>query len=661
MQHTPDVPAVVPAAPVMPAPANRDSRSARPILLWSVVIVAVLATLAGFGVTRSSLANLDDPVDGVQGLLLGEPRMVRSDEWMRITPLQVGTLSSPGSAFQTPLALPVPSALDGSGGLVAEVLNPEAVAARAVARLDPVIGFALLWHASGLLFWVAFPLWLFRMGLGTGMSLVLSALVWFAPANQWWSGTPTAILGTAAAASVAAMWAASSVGRRSWVPATIAMALAGLFFARLGQMYLVWVLPLGSAVCVVTAAWMLTRQGQRRQALAALVGTIVVAAGLTWWFVAANSAYFAALADTVYPGGRRSVGQAVGGPALFGGPLLAANQLPDVEVVGSNLSEITSGYLVVGFTAIAWMVLRLVRGPRPGLPAWVAAAMLVAWSTWCIFDWPASAVALFPLNLVAPQRLAQVLAFLVVPLAALLLVDSERTPSSRALRLSLAVLAGLVGALVLWSVGAVLSQTWLPGLSGRYVALVSTLWAIGLGLAVMGQAVRWWLVLAGLAVLTTVGVNPVQQGWGDLQTSAAARSLLARSQAAPEGSLAAAQDLFTGAVLAANAIPAISGQQLGGPSELWRVLDPDGSQADGWNRAAANLVFDWAAPGAPTTITNPQPDLIVVSLDPCSATLDELQVRTIIATSPLRGRDCLANLERMQIMGMKKWVYDRVG
>lgn len=638
-----------------------ETRSARPILVWSAVVVVLLAVLTTLGVTRSSMAVLDDPIDGVQGLVAGEPRLVRSDEWMRITPIQLGTLSRPDVDFQTPLALPVPAALDGSGGLVAQVLNPEAAAARAVAQFNPEAGFALLWHFSGLLFWVFFPLWLFRLGLGTGMSLVLSALVWFAPSNQWWSGTPAGILGTAAAASVASIWAADALLRSHWARGVLAVALAGLMLARLGQLYLVWALPLGSVVCVVTAAWLLVRPGKRRSAIAALAGTSIVAMAVTLWFVAVNSAYFSAIAASVYPGSRRSGGQAVGGPALFGGPLLGGNQLAGVEVVGTNLSEITSGYLVVGFVALALLALQFLRGPRPGVPAWVAAGLLAAWSTWCMLDWPASSAELFPLNLVSPQRLAQILAFLVVPLLALLLTAAQRVVVPRTLSLGLAVAVGIAGGLALWRVGGVMSATSLPGMSQGYIAVVSLLWAVGLALAVMGHRPRWWLVLAVLAVLTTAGVNPVQRGWGDLQSSAAARSLAARSQASPAGSLMAAQDLFTGAVLAANAIPALSGQQLGGPTDLWRELDPQGQYTDAWNRAAANLVFDWAAPAAATTITNPQPDLIVVSIDPCAGVLDRLGVQTIIATSPLRGRQCLGDVERMKVMGMKKWVYDRVG
>ncbi len=151
---------------------------------------------------------------------------------------------------------------------------------------------------------------------------------------------------------------------------------------------------------------------------------------------------------------------------------------------------------------------------------------------------------------------------------------------------------------------------------------------------------RWWSVLPACLVLLWTGaqVNPVVFGLGDLRASGAAgaaRQIGAAARA--NGTSVASDDPFVSALLVANGAPSITGWQITGPrQELWRVLDPDGSDEELWNRGASYLrmTFD-GAPGTEPVIANPNPDIIQVSLDPCAIPA-ELDVRTLIAEQQAR-------------------------
>ncbi len=69
----------------------------------------------------------------------------------------------------------------------------------------------------------------------------------------------------------------------------------------------------------------------------------------------------------------------------------------------------------------------------------------------------------------------------------------------------------------------------------------------------------------------------------------------------------ASDDPFVSALLVANGAPSVTGWQISGPrQDAWRLLDPDGSDEELWNRGASYLrfTFDGAA-GAEPVISTP--------------------------------------------------------
>ena len=159
---------------------------------------------------------------------------------------------------------------------------------------------------------------------------------------------------------------------------------------------------------------------------------------------------------------------------------------------------------------------------------------------------------------------------------------------------------------------------------------------------------------------TAAQVNPVILGLGDLRASDAAGAARQIGAAAREdGTFVASDDPFVSALLVANGAPSVTGWQISGPrQDEWRLLDPDGSDEELWNRGASYLRFTFdGAPGAEPVISNPNPDIVQVSVDPCGLP-EELRIGTLVSTTKLDA-PCLTQRREFVWGGKRQRVYRR--
>ena len=341
-----------------------------------MVFCLLFGVLTILSVTESSIAILDDPSDGVQGTLVGVPRPIRSDEWIRESPLQIGALIRGGTDFATPLAVDEPVMSPLTHGPATAALHLDRLLGQAIGRISAPVGFAFLWNLPLLLFWVFVPWWLSRMGVRFPAALAMSFLVFFAPSNLWWSGNPGKILAWSCTAAWLAMEVALAIKRqRHWAWGLVAAGFAMILLAKLAAWYPPWVIPLGLVVLLPTTVHLAypgrwSRSGLIAVAICALGGIALLA-----MYLIENAGYFSAILETSYPGQRRESGQASTIQQLFGAPFLTYMQLPSVGLTGTNASEITSGFLILGLLLLPRLILPiLIRldavdpgplGPRP--------------------------------------------------------------------------------------------------------------------------------------------------------------------------------------------------------------------------------------------------------------------------------------------------------
>jgi len=631
----------------------------RPLRVWSGAVVAALSALSLLGITTSSLADTklsETPGHYAPGLVTGDPRTVRADEYRRSTPWQLGLMARGGESFATPLAYPdvalVAASARGAAGIL---LHPEAVLLTSANFLPADILFALVWWLPVGIVAVLLPLWLTRLGVRVGIALAGSSLVLLAPTVHWWSWWSLGVLAAPLVSALLVLW-----GVERWAAqganalAFVAFAVAALGIARAAVGYAPWAIPLSATILVPTLAWLLASD-RRRLAVAALGGTVLAGGALAVALVAQSGA-LDVLESTVYPGSRRSLGEFVGLDLLFGAPHLWLLQAPPL-IVRTNASELATGYLVLAIPAVAMAVgIRWRDVGRVRAPAIAAGAVTALMATWIVVDWPDSLSWLFPMTLVAPERLAQVVGLSATIAFTFVLTAWCSAPRMR--RLPVAVTSAAVAGLATLLGGRALRDDPLPDLPAWVVVVVSVIVALAI-LAVVGypSSPGALAVAPLLALIVVFAANPLQRGLGDLRGSGAARTVTAVSDRLKDDEYVASDRLEVDALLMSNGVPSLSGQQWLGPDEdTWRVLDPTGRSRFAWNRGASYVVFAWT-PGEPTRIRVVAEDIVQVRADPCGDDVRELGLRVAVSSRVLEA-PCLVETGRFRWGDTEKRLYE---
>jgi hypothetical protein len=177
------------------------------------------------------------------------------------------------------------------------------------------------------------------------------------------------------------------------------------------------------------------------------------------------------------------------------------------------------------------------------------------------------------------------------------------------------------------------------------VLLLTAVCTISIALALRGARVGMWLLVA-LFAIGAATVNPLQHGLDALLDSPAAR-LGRELRTRPETGVVLSffgADLGVRGGLTASGVDLVSGVNLYPNEEAWRVLDPDDSQRQAWNRYN-NAVWTAGPPGIRPQISGNE-DTVAVTVDPCDPRLAKLGVRTIVSIAPATG-DCLVETDRL--------------
>ena len=173
----------------------------------------------------------------------------------------------------------------------------------------------------------------------------------------------------------------------------------------------------------------------------------------------------------------------------------------------------------------------------------------------------------------------------------------------------------------------------------------------------MESLLRHIAVVAAIGAMTSVvwQVAPVMVGLGDVRDSRAAALVRDAAATTGEGRWAGNSWELT-ALLTANGVPGLGGDQWTGPSDAWLVLDPDREYEEAWNRGASVVGFRWTQAREEPVILSPQADLIIVEVSPCSDRMRDLGVVGVLSTMPLTA-DCLGSGEQFRYSGGTRYLY----
>jgi hypothetical protein len=640
-------------------------RRVRIDLWFPIVVVGFVLLLSAFGVSGSSVSIYSPSgAPDSAALVTGEPRQIRSDEWLAWSPMKTGRVQAGFPATQT----------YGLGEVeLGDSWRPQLPSRSIGAALYspfnlPLVvlpleqGFALMWWLPFVACSLGLYAWLRAMRVDATVALAASLITTTAPSAVWWSGWLCQIIG-AAAIPCAILVAATRLWerRRGWA---IAVAVGGaLAAANLPWFYQPWALACGLFIGGVTALWGLAVAERRRPFLlvVAIAGGLFAIESLV--YLLHERSYYEALQDTVYPGQRRSDGGGINIGLAFSSlfPFALAGD-PGDTLVHNNLSEVSMGWTVLlPLTAsIAALARRTLLRDRERVLLFGTLVLATFLSAWCFIRFPASLARLTGLTLIPPERMAPLLGFFWTVGLSLVLADAKR-------RAAVWRELGRSGAVVVTAVTTIVAAWGSSRFRLDYLEPIGFLrsWGPVVLVAVLAALLftRWRAVAVVTAVVVAVVsgvlVNPLTVGLGaldDSRASALVERLDERFVERGDGAWAA-DDIYVNGLLNAHGVRSLSSFNDPVVPSGWRVLDPRGRQEAAWNRFAY-IFFDWSPEQTGVTIENPTQDQISVRIDPCNPRLDRLSLRAVVSEEPLTAA-CLAERARFRWQGRQFRVYER--
>lgn len=604
-------------------------------VLWTfpALLAVLFVILVATGISGTSSGNYWSTFgDGQKdpALISGEPRAIRSDEWL---------VQSSWIVSQEEQGYPVENQTL-PGGMDLTVQNDAPTWDWSTAFRPHLVGFlalpldqgmAVRWWLPGLAVIVAAYLFSVTMLPRRPVTSALLAVgLFFAPVLQWWF-LPTTLWPVALAftAMAAIIWIFRHPQRRvriAWAAATGYLAVTTAM-----SIYAPFIVP--AALVVVfffIGAWATEARRQELSfrasfvrispLLLAAVGAAVV---MVLWILTRLDT-IRALFGTVYPG-QRLEGPGLlssrGFMALVGGPLNEA-------LTNSAFMQNPSSYLGPNQSEAAGVVLYAFFFLIP--LAWITAA-----------DWRSSR----RINWIALSVIACtvfITAYLLLPgwdaLAHLLFVD--RTTAAR-IRLGYVILgvvsivvllkrldkrdirlpSGVVWTSVALTAGSILLTAVIFTVIDPVVPNLATHWRITAVLIVLGVffIMKRWAVAGGAAILVASlfigsGVNPLYHGVFDLNDTEIGEAV-DRVNAEDPGTWVGIGSYVPTGVLVESGVRAMNGVQTYPPAEMWDNIDPDDRYEEFWNRLAN---VNWEPGEGEPVVTNPVRDQIRVSFDACS-------------------------------------------
>ncbi len=651
------------------------------LALGLFVLVTALAALNLHG---SSIGTYHEIFDGPEAadpnLILGEPRGIRSDEWLRWTPLV---------ASQAKLGYPEvnPSLRDGvdlaviydvpHGGWTA-FFEPQ----HAMFHVGPGPEFAFAFKWFGLLATSFFAATVFARRLG-GLrppAAMLAGALWaLSPFFHWWYQSQ-AFLAASYGMLVVVMFLAAldSPSRRRSV--LIGFAIGYIGAAALMLQYPPYLLSAALPSLVLLASHMgrlRTTLGQRvlveRFLLVGLpAGLIVGVTGLV--FVVTKADLIAAIGASEHPGGR-SFSSGEGTWRSFG-HLMSGNLAPSFLSDGRaanyfmNQSE-AAGFLPLLPTLVVVGIFRQFRHRRSGrslqpdvIALVVFAAIMAVW----LFVPGVSApfrVLLFdqiPINrfvfMLGLTQFALLVVLLREPPESTIAPDADPRLQPLARYLSGALIGVGTAAMILLGNRIVIGAA--PGFVSGRVIVVSTILAVSAGLvwSLHGHPRTGLAALVGLSLASSATINPLYRGLDPVMNTVVVDRIETIAGNDPDAAWAVLGGLVFENLAVEAGARSISGSTPSTQVDWWTTFYARDAETERIVDRSAHFAFQLAdRPGTWLELT--QRNYVTVHLDPCDEFSDAVDLRYIVAPHPLVS-SCLELIEIVEYEQLSFLFYERI-
>lgn len=620
-----------------------------------MAVIAVYAFLVITGATTSSIgvAELRQDPSHPEGYQIGSSSVIRSDEFNAFSPIAISIMATGAAPTTSYLAAPADVVHRyPSGGFFETFVYFDSTMLRAAAILPDEMVFAAHWWLPAVALLLFLPKWFEQVGSSRNMGWLAAFLIALSPAASWWTMMPIQLIAyTVAGSSLLLSAYCGFKSKRSALP-LLQSVVGGILLAGIPSFYIPWSLVLGLPVLAASALWILSRKDGWLPKLKAVGFTAGVALIFGVGTLLENEKGINGLLNTVYPGSRRSTGEAQPFGFLFGAPALG--ELKDAVPLGSNQSEMSTAFTVTFVWAVViWLGISAMGRWRDNVVALVLAFSGGLWLLWCSFNFGPMGAKIPLLNYVQPARAAQVCGILGALLVGVLL---SRLPDNRRWRLSIA--SALATGLVTAYAGSELQLSYLPTMSRKEVLLAAAGVAVVVFIVTSFPKSAFSVgIAAALMAIPVFGSNPLIFGLGDLRASTTAKYFYSEGKVSrAAGSLWASDRPSVDTLLLANGVPSLTGVQRSGPdASKWTVLDPEQRFANDWNRGGGFIQFFWT-PGAPPAFSNNGTDRTIVHIDPCDLKESFPSLTHITASQELSG-SCLSLEKELTWSGQETLIY----
>jgi hypothetical protein len=640
---------------------NRRVLWAFPALLAVLFVVAVLA-----GVSGSSTGNWRHVLSPGHDshLIAGEPRSIRSDEWL----VQGSWLVSEKAQGFDPENDVFP------GGADATVMNDTPTWDWSTVFRPHLWGSLVLdlgrgmawrwWLPAGVLMGAVYVFVVSVLPRRPVLGAVLALATFFQPYVQWWY-LPVLTLAVIFAflAMTAAWWGLRAADRRSrWVPAAVAgygavtMAMSIYVPFILDAAYVVAAFTAGAAL----SAWRSERVPGRevlRRLLPLVIsggvaGVVMVVWALTRWDTVQ------AIVGTVYPGQRLYPTGTLGSDylvSLFSGPFQRSLQVAIWDGLGSNQSSGSSPFLGSFFLLVPLLWFAVRRWRRGAGLDWPVLALVALHVFLLAFMFvPGWDVVAHLLLVDRAHPLRVKLAFVMTAVVAVVLLAQRHDEDRGRGPWIVAVVSGLLAAGSGAWVWSRLSDLGSPVVPSQIAIVLTAAFAVAVLLWSRGLMVSGSLVALGCTLVVGAGVHPLYRGVFDAATDTqAGREMLRLHEAEPDARWVGVGNWIAMATVFEGAVPGYSGVQTYPSREMWAQIDPTGASEDAWNRLAH---IHWVAGSGDPAPRNPGTDVVELTFDSCGDFAQEHVTFVLNSGAPLHQR-CLQTISSYREGPVPEQVY----
>jgi hypothetical protein len=335
-------------------------------------------------------ANKD--IDKENGLLLGNPKVIRIDEWARNTPFVF-------SQYQLGFPKKNPSMGAGNNAFPANMpVNDITTVFRPIYWgfffLDIERGFAWYWNFRLILLLVGFFLMMMLLTKNNFLLSVFGAFwVLASSATQWWTSSYLPeMIAYPGLIFVAIVYIVFS---GNWKSIGIGIVMFIVFsFSYVAVLYPPWQLLSGYLLLVLLVGYMLSNplktilhDGKIRVRAGLAMGSLLVLFLLVFHFYLELQELVTIMLHTVYPGSRVFAGGEMSLARLYSGYLFSFVKENNVPAAWYNICE-ASGYLLFFPGVIVAIFFSYFKGTKVPLLFWLLTGYILLMTTWALIGLP---------------------------------------------------------------------------------------------------------------------------------------------------------------------------------------------------------------------------------------------------------------------------------